>query len=287
MQLELTQAGIAIVNSGVKSYPRQSAAEKVSDEVIVDTLSQLMREKLFQTKPVAISIPRHFVTVKRLVGLPPSAKDEEIDRMVPIQVEPELPFAVAEAVYSVYNLQRSQEDVSLEVVAAKRTSAEKYLSIAEEIGLKLKAIIPSSFATYGVVFDRFKDHLAGRTVAVADIGAGVTDICVIQHGRLAFSRGFTFGGNLLTRRFESDYGLSFPEAEERKISEANLESVTEDDPTRQWAENLATQISRSFRAFTGKQTNGGIDSLWLCGGSSLIPGLDGYLADKLDMEVSL
>ena len=97
LQLELTQAGIVIANSGVESYPRQSATEKVSDEVVMDTLSQLMKNRVIKTKPVAMAVPRQSVTVKSLAGLPTSATDEDIDKMVPIQVEPELPFAIADA----------------------------------------------------------------------------------------------------------------------------------------------------------------------------------------------
>ena len=298
LQLEVTQAGVAILNSGVRSYPRQTATERISDEVVVDTLSQLVRDKVFRTKPVVMAIPRISVTVKELTDLPTSATDEDIDKMVPIQVAAELPFVITDAVYSAYNLQRSPESVSLEVVAAKRTAIKRYVDIAEEIGLKLQAIIPSSFATYGVVFDRFKEKLARKTLAVADIGAGMTDICIIQHGRLVFSRSFTFGGNLLTQQFEREYGLSFPAAEERKISDATLPvsptqaggmegGAAEDSPARRWAEDLAKQIARSFIAFTGDETANGIDSLWLCGGSSLVSGLDTYLASRLNIDVSL
>jgi len=292
LQMELTQTRIMITNSGVASYPRQSATEIIPDEVVIDTLSQLIRSRLFKTNPVAMSIPRRLATVKSLAGLPTTATDEEIDKMVPLQVEPELPFAIADAIYSAYNIQRAPEGTSLEVVATKRVSIERYLGIAEKVGLVLQGIIPSSFATYGVVFDQFKEQLAGKTIAVADIGAGMTDICIIQHGRLAFSRSFTFGGNSLTQQFESDHKLPFSEAEQRKIAEANLKSDDGSNPAHRWAENLATEIDRSFRAFTGEGgANGvgstdGIDSLWLCGGSSLVPGLDGYLSRRLDTEAS-
>lgn len=293
LQMELTQTGVMIKNSGVASYPRQSATETISDEVVTDTLSQLIRSRLFKTSPVAMSIPRRLATVKSLAGLPTTATDEEIDKMVPLQVEPELPFAIADAVYSAYNIQRAPEGISLEVVATKRTSIERYLGIAEKVGLVLQGIIPSSFATYGVIFDQFKEQLAGKTIAVADIGAGMTDICIIQHGRLAFSRSFTFGGNSLTQQFESDHKLSFSEAEQRKIAEANLKSDEGSNPAHRWAENLATDIDRSFRAFTGERGANGagsteeIDNLWLCGGSSLVPGLDDYLSSRLDIETSL
>lgn len=286
LQLELTQAGIVIVNSGMEKYPRQSAVERISDEVVIEALSQLMRRGLFRTKPVAMSIPRYLVTVKGLSGLPASATVDDIDRMIPIQLGTELPFPISDSIYDSYNLQRSSDGISLEVVAAKKASAQRCVDIAEKIGLKLEVIVPSAFATYAVVFDKHKDQLAGRTIAVADIGAGITDICIIQHGRLAFSRSFALGGNNLTQAFEQEYELSFQEAEERK-QKANLETSDRNALTRRWAENLSTQILQSFRAFTGEDRVDNINSLWLCGGSSQVTGLGEYLSDKLGMEVNI
>jgi type IV pilus assembly protein PilM len=286
LQLELSQSDIMIANFGVEHYPRQSASDKLSDEVVIDTLSHLLREKVISTKPVAMSIPRYLVTVKNLIGLPASASEDDIKKMVPIQVEPELPFSIAESVQSSYNIQRSQDGISLEVVAAKKSSVQRYLDISDELGLKLSAIIPSSLATYAVVFDQFKESLSGKTIAVADIGAGMTDICIIEHGRLAFSRSFPLGGNNLTDAFQKEYGLAdFQQAEERKLRDANL-LTNDENPAHRWADNMTTQLSRSFLAFRGERSSDNVDSLWLCGGGSRLTGLDTYLADKLKMPVN-
>jgi len=285
MQLGLTQKGIIVMSFGSMSYPRNSAFDKASDEVIVDTITQLVKDKGFKTNHVAISIPRSFVTVKGLSGLPPSASEEEIERMVPMQIEPELPFPIADSIYGVYNRQSSRESISLEVVAAKRSTVERYMDIAEKAGLKVDNIIPSIFATYAIIFDQFKDELSNRSIAVADIGAGGADMCIIQHGRMAFSRSFTHGGNNLTSLFEKDFELSFEDAVRRKLLDANLIEGMSDPLTAQWADDLAMQIDRSVRAFTGKDAHEGIASLWLCGGSSQIAGLDVYLSEKLDIDV--
>lgn len=287
LQVELTDAGLRIVNYGAESYPRQSATERVSDDLVMDTLSELMRKRLLRTKPVAMSIPRYSVTIKGLSGLPASATDENLDKMVPIQVGPELPFPIADSVYDSYNLQRSGDNISLEVVATKKSSIQRYTFIADKIGLKLKAIIPSSFATYAVIFERYKDELVGRNIAVADIGAGMTDIFVIEHGRLASSRSFSYGGNNLTQAFEREYGLEFSAAEEQKIGKASLRSDEDNAITKRWADSLSMQISQSLLAFAGEDRITKIDSLWLCGGSSQVPGLEEYLANKLDIKVSL
>lgn len=293
LQLDLTQTGLTVINSGIGNYPRRSASEQISDEVIADTLGQLLRDRVIRTKPVAMAFPRQDVTVKSLTGLPSSATDEDIDNMVPIQVDSELPFAIEDAIYSAYNFQRAPESISLQVVAAKKSSVRRYVNIADQIGLKLTSIVPSAFATYALIFDRYKDQLAGRTFAVVDVGAGMADICIIQHGRLASSRSFSSGGNSLTQAFEMQHKLSFQEAEERKILEANLRSEETDTPTHRWANGLAAQIEQSLRAFkassgtNGTSTANNIDGLWLCGGSSLVSGLDDYLARRLNIETDL
>ncbi|MGQ9608379.1 MAG: pilus assembly protein PilM [bacterium] len=286
LQLGLTQNGLVVINSGIKKYPRQTASEKPSDDEIINTILQLNSEKGFNMRHVALSIPRHLITVKGFSGFPAAASDEDIYRMISVQLEPELPFPISESVYSIYNLQKGQDGISLEVVASRKTYIERYIDIAQKAGMKLRTIIPSAFATYGVVFDQLKELLIGNNVAILDIGAGETDFCIIQHGRLSFSRSFTHGGNNLTQLYEKEYGLTFDEAEERKIKEANLKAGLEDPLTLQWADMLRTQVIQSIRAFSGKETNGGINVLWLCGGSSLIPGLERFLSEKLNIDIS-
>jgi len=287
LQLEFAEKDITIVGSGVRKYPRQSASEKIPDEVIIDTLKRLIAEENIKTNSVAIAVPRLLTTVKGLAGLPASASEEEIEQMVTIQIQPELPFDITGSVYSSYNIQRSSDGISLEVVAAKKAAVQRYIDIAGTAKMKPKAVIPSSFATYAVVFDNLKEQLAGRTLAVADIGAGITDIGIIRHGRLAISRSISFGGNNLTREFEKEYDLQFQEAEERKIAEADLSSSDKDTPVSKWAENLVKHIDRSLRAFAGEANSNGPSGLLICGGGSLVAGLSQYLSDKLKMSVNL
>jgi len=287
MELILTNTGVIVHNYGSMKYPRNSAGDKITDEVIVETLVQLIKDKGFKTKNVALSIPRQLVTVKGLSGLPGTATDEDIAKMVPIQIETELPFSIEEAEYSIYNVQRTTDNVSLEVVAAKKTSIDRYIDIADKAGVKVGFIIPSAFATYGVVFDQLRESLANKSIVVADIGAGGTDICIIQHGRLAFSRGFPYGGNNLTLMIEKEEGLTFENAEAQKLKIANLSSGSDEQLTYQWADALSNQIIQSIRAFTGKDSSAGIDNLMLCGGCSQIPGLAQYMSNKLGVEVNL
>lgn len=287
MELTLTSSGMIVHNYGSMKYPRNSAGDRITDEVVIETLIELIKEKGVKTKNVALSIPRQLVTVKGLSGLPGTATDEDIARMVPIQIEPELPFSIKEAEYSIYNVQRTTDNVSLEVVAAKRSSIDRYIDIADKAGIKIGFIIPSAFATYGVVFDQLRENLANKNIAIADIGAGGTDLCIIQHGRLAFSRGFPYGGNNLTLMIERDEGLTFESAEAQKLRTANLLPGFEEQLTSQWADSLSNQILQSIRAFTGKDSSTGIDGLLLCGGCSQIPGLAQYMNSKFDIDVSL
>ncbi|MGB9595113.1 MAG: pilus assembly protein PilM [Candidatus Poribacteria bacterium] len=287
MELVLTNSGMIIHNYGSMKYPRNSAGDRITDTTIIETLIELIKEKGFKTKNVALSIPRQLVTVKGLSGLPGTATDEDIAKMVPIQIETELPFSIEEAEYSIYNVQRTTDNVSLEIVAAKKTSIDRYIDIADKAGVKIGFIIPSAFATYGVVFDQLRENLANKNIAIADIGAGGTDLCVVQHGRLAFSRGFPYGGNNLTLMIEKEEGLTFESAEVQKLRIANLSPGFEEQITSQWADSLSNQIVQSIRAFTGKDSGAGIDSLMLCGGCSQIPGIAQYMSDKLDMDVSI
>lgn len=58
---------------------------------------------------------------------------------------------------------------------------------------------------------------------IIDMGAGVTDICVVVDGKIIGNRSFSLGGNTLTKRISHELSTSFAEAEAIKIKYAEGE----------------------------------------------------------------
>jgi len=304
---------VKIVNFGMGRYPRPNVNAEISDDTIVSTLRNVMSQANIKPKSVAISIPRALVTTKKLNfhTRTSALTDEEINEMVALQAEIEIPFGANNAIYNYHNIQKSSEGMSAELVAARKETIAWYMGILKSADLQVAQILPSTYAIGALALNQLASNSveAGseNTTMVIDIGAEYTDLCIIRSNRIAFSRSFPIGGDLLTKAYVQEQGLSFEEAEEYKISNASLE---EDAPVErsdipgigaaaptlrsaqgqayEWAAKLSEELRRSIQAFSrdmlGAET---VDSIWMCGCSAIIPGLDQYITDRLAIPTKL
>ncbi len=292
VQLAQTPSGLRLMNASIAHFPRKSATEEADGALISQTLEQLYDNEIQGRKPpIILSIPRLSVTTRKLADFPASATEEQLAGLVSIQAENEIPFSIEDATFDYHNVLRNGSSTSAELVAAKRESVEKQLSYLQPIGLVPIAIIPSAMATFALAQLQFKSDRSEQMTMIADVGAGHTDLCLMQGQHLIFSRAFAIGGNSLTLRYQDEVDGHFDRAERRKISRATLASETPDTvPTHEWAEQLFRQIQESLGAAVRESKSGSPmrpDELWLCGGGSQIPGLTDYLTDSLKIPTKL
>lgn len=302
-QFEKEDTEVSLVNLGIADYPRADATEEIKDEVITNTLKNILEKNKIKTKSVVLSIPRELVTSRKMTDFPLTATDEQVKGMVETQAEAELPFGTEETVFDHYNLRRTEDQISVDLVAARRASVDKYVSILEQLGIEPVAILPSTYASAALAMSQLAsgtqvDVENHKMTMLVDIGAGRTDLCILRGEHMLFNRSIPIGGNELTRRYETETGLTFEDAEERKLTSATL--VGETPATEQtvepaallaekeWADELILQLNRSIRAATRNLLDKDVkpDTLWLCGGSSQIPGLGQYISERLDISIT-
>ncbi|MFQ6039601.1 MAG: type IV pilus assembly protein PilM [Candidatus Poribacteria bacterium] len=305
VQLEETSSGIKVVNFGMERYPRPDIDAEVSDDTIVSALRNVLSQANIKTKSAVISIPRALVTQKKLnfQTRTSALTEEEIDEMIALQAEVEIPFGANNAIYDHHNIQKSSEGMSAELVAARKETIARYLGILKSADLKVDAILPSTYAISAAALNQLAPNNMEanyeatttaiekheNTIMVIDIGAGYTDLCLLRSNRIAFSRSFPIGGDRLTKAYAKEQGLSFESAEEYKISHSNLEvDSPEAVPTYEWAERLLEELQRSIQAF-GRDMLGAekVDNIWMCGCEATIPGLDRYITDSLEIPAEL
>ena len=288
VQLEQTASGIRLVNAGIEAYFETNPTVAISTDVISETLERLWRRMGGRGTSVALSIPRLSVTSRRLINLPAAATDDQLSNLVAMQAETELPFRVEGTVYDYHDARRSEDALSVELIAAKRETVQQQIDYLKPLGLAPTSVIPSTLATSvlaGVV--NRKDDGSTEMTMVVDIGAGRTDLCLMDGDGLRFSRSFPIGGNHLTHLYEHETGADFELAENRKIVNAALDQQSESDASSyEWAEGLVAELRRSING-AKRELNINEDrivsEIWLCGGGARIRGLAAYIADRLEV----
>ena len=292
VQLEQTASGICLVNAGIEAYPHTSPTTEISAEVISDTLERLWRRVIGRGTSVVLSIPRLLVTSRRLTNMPAATTDDQLSNLVAMQAETELPFRVEGAIYDHHDVHRSEDGISVELIAARRETVQQQIDYLKPLGITPKGVMPSTLATSvlaGIV--NHKDNSSTEMTMIVDIGAGRTDLCLIAGNALRFSRSFPIGGNHLTHLYQHETGDNFEVAERRKIVNAALNPQLEGTgPSHEWADGLIAELKRSINGAKRELNINGdriVSEIWLCGGGARISGLTGYITDQLEVPVLL
>ena len=292
VQLEQTPAGIRLVSAGIEAYPHTTPMTEIPIEVISETLQRLWRRVGGRSASVVLSIPRLSVTTRRLTNLPAAATDDQLSNLVAMQAETELPFRVEDAIYDHHDVHRSEDGISVELIAARRETVQQQIDYLKPLGITPKGVMPSTLATSalaGIV--NHKDNSSAEMTMVVDIGAGRTDLCLLAGDVLRFSRSFPIGGNNLTHLYQQETGSDFEIAERRKIMDAALNpQLQAANPSYEWADGLVVELKRSINGAKRELNINGdriVREIWLCGGGARISGLTGYIADRLDVPVLL
>ena len=155
----------------------------------------------------------------------------------------------------------------------------KQVQLVESVGLRVERLVFAGLAsTYAVMRSaERRDHV--EPVLVVDLGASITNFVLWQECSVIASGVIPKGGDWVTSEIASRCGVSFTEAEERKIAYAanSPEQEIADTFSRELFTDLADRLSnpvrkRGFRAY-------------LTGGSSQFPGAEVLAAEILKIPV--
>ena len=285
VHIEKTPDGLNILNSGIETFTDPDDATQVS-ETVRSLWNQLNIKRNFFNKhkiDVAISIPRLFVVTKTLANLPPATTDAQLPTMIDMAAETELPFQKENSVFTYHDIKRSPDSLSVELLSTRRDTVSRYMDALKEIGITPSAVVPSMLAIAAIAGQSLSNTTA-RTLIV-DIGAGLSDFCIMQGESLQFSRGFTIGGNHLTRALMTEMDIDAETAEEEK-----QQIPANQPPTRTWTRRFIAELERSIAAAEREIATAdpeAISEILLCGGGARVPELAETCQDHFQIPTRL
>ena len=172
------------------------------------------------------------------------------------------------------------------VVATRSESVGEVIQACDSLEMTPRNIPPAPLS-YGPLLQR--GDVEGVTL-VADIGHNLTNLCLISEGKAITARTISRGGFHLTEAIRRAFQISFEEAEEIKEREAQLAPADAEslDPRRRALAKLAREalepLVRQMRltlGVLGGKLGHAPDRILICGGTSLLPGMEQHLATEL------
>ena len=172
------------------------------------------------------------------------------------------------------------------LAAVKREIVDERLKLFKEAGVDLNRVTINSIAMANA-FNRLGPQAApsGKAKAVLDIGGSSSCIMIFKDSSPRFARDIFVGSQEMTKKIINALGVDAAQAEAIKRQPGDkLPQVLEacDMPLN----NLNTEIRISMDYFMTEK-NIQVDELFLCGGGSLLKGIEGVFEKHLGITVKI
>src|SRR5271165_7062154 len=273
-------------------YPKiLSQPDADPEELVREALATFTDRNDVKGCKVAISVPGQAGLVK-FIKLPPVEK-KRIPDIVKFEAKQQIPFALDEVVWS-YQQIGGDEAVSddeftmaeVGLFAMKRDQITRAILPLTLAGIEVDIVQMSPIALYNYIcFDQLKGSGSKESVVVLDIGADNTDL-IITDGTRIWQRNVPIGGNHFTRALTKELKLTFAKAEHLKRN-----ATRAPDPRaiftamRGVLNDFTSEVNRSIGFYSSINRSAKIRKVLGLGNGFKLPGLQRFLAEKLQMEV--
>jgi type IV pilus assembly protein PilM len=285
------RSGPAITNFGGVDLPVDAVREGEILDVpaAAEALRELISSTKISTKKVWLGVANQRVVVRQ-IDLP-WVEPKELRASLRYQVQEHIPIPVEEAELDVHVVHEFSNDAGerfqrVLLVAGHRDMVTAHVDVAEQAGLKPLGVDLNPFAILRAMGDT--SPLNEGSQVLVDIGAGVTNIIVHEHGIPTFVRILVMGGDSLTLALTSGLSVERGEAEARK---RQLSVVQGDDVASriaaEQAEQFVDEIRSSLDYFQAQTGSTRLSGVVLTGGGATLHGLDQRLEAALRLPVAL
>jgi len=291
VELKEDKNGFKLQNLALSPLPSEAIVDgALMDSVtIIDTIRDLITSSRTKTKDVVTSVSGHSVIVKK-ISLP-LMTEAELEESIQWEAERYIPFDINDVNidFQIFgSTPENPEVMDVVLVAAKKDIINDYVSVIMESGLNPVIIDIDSFALenmLGINYDIGREE----AIAIANVGASITNMTIIKNNISAFTRDIFKGGNQVTEEIQRQLHVDHEEAEKIKVgTKVDLDSQPIiQNVLKTASESLAIEIGNSLDFFQSTTTYEKISKIFLSGGGAKIKDLETILQQQIGVPVEV
>lgn len=273
----------------------------VNLDAMAGAIKTALKENCFSSSRYSFTIDSSDI-LDRYIEVPAVDK-KQVAKILDFEIPQQLPIVLSEHVIQTRiveqtNTKEVKKSTAL-VVAMNKNMAASYLELS-----KLMGGAPHALDTIYDGMDKLlseklyinhKDRLAGKTVAVLDIGYSTVNINMFKNSNFIFNRIVEYGSKDIDMNIANLFNMELAEAKERKEHMGNINEEPLDldsaesmvsTAVKSSVDKWATEINKVFKYFVTREYGNAVDAIYLYGGGSRILGLDRYLEDYFEIPTS-
>ena len=287
--------GISLLRFGVTELGLDPNKEEDRGPFITAALTKLFKEQSVRGRDVQLSISGQSVFM-RFVKLPPVAPDQ-IEQVVAFEAQQNVPFPINEVTWDYQMMPNRGSGVEAEavIVAIKKDVLEAEVAAVEAAGVRIRHVDVAPFALLNAF--RYSEPQTDECALIIDMGARSTNLIFVEKNSF-WIRNVPIAGNQISQSICNELQEPFIAAETLKkgkgfVSLGGVYADPDDADAariskliRSTMTKLHVDINRSIAYYRTTLNGTAPKRVFLTGGSSQLPYLDLFIADKLSLPVA-
>ncbi|CCQ90195.1 putative MreB/Mbl protein [Nitrospina gracilis 3/211] len=298
-QLDGDPGKFELKNFGLMPLEPESVTEGVvrDEEQVSDALTRLLAAEKINNRFAVVSVSGEAVMIKKIKV--PVLPEEDLAEAIQEEAEQYIPFDIDDVRIDYQVLEPSvtfdehefedeeEEKLDILLVAVQNEIIDSRLAVLAAAGLKPVIVDLDVFAIVNALGNSRNVKDMG-SVALLDLGHTFTHLNILMDGVSTFTRDIPVGGGLCTKNLVSRFQLEPKDAEALKYG-VLPEEVEKDDVINVILDSIDPIIEELHKAFEffSSTSNSQVEKVFVMGGGALIPGVDGFIADRMAVPVEL
>lgn len=287
---------LTLLKFGVAELGLDPNKEEERAKFITPTLSKLFKDNGVKGGQILLSISGQSVFM-RFVKLPP-VDPAQVEQVVRFEAQQNVPFPIEEVTWD-YQMMPARSAGSSEaeavIVAIKKEVLEAEVEAVEKTGLKIRQVDVAPFALLNAF--RYSEVQTDECTLIIDMGARSTNLVFVEKNSF-WIRNVPIAGNQISQSICNEMQEPFVSAEMLKkgkgfVSLGGVYADPDDADAariskliRSTMTRLHVDINRSIAYYRTTLSGAPPKRVFLTGGSSQLPYLDLFIADKLSLPVA-
>jgi type IV pilus assembly protein PilM len=286
---------LTLLRMGVAELGLDPNKEEDRAKFITPTLAKLFKDNGVKGTEVLLSIAGQSVFM-RFVKLPP-VDAAQIGQVVAFEAQQNVPFPIDAVTwdYQMMPNRSSGTEAEAVIVAIKKEILEAEVAAVEKVGVKIKQVDIAPFALLNAF--RYNEPQTDECSLIIDMGARSTNLVFVEKSTF-WIRNVPIAGNQISQSICNEMQEPFTAAETLKKGKGfvSLGGVYADPDdadaarisklVRATMTRLHVDINRSVAYYRTTLNGAAPKRVYLTGGSSQLPYLDLFIADKLSLPVT-
>ncbi len=286
---------LTLLRFGVAELGLDPNKEEERAKFITPTLSKLFKDHKIRGREVVLSISGQSVFM-RFVKLPP-VDPAQVEQVVAFEAQQNVPFPINEVTwdYQMMPNRTTGNEAEAVIVAIKKDVLEAEVEAVERAGVKIKRVDVAPFALLNAF--RYSEPASDECALIIDMGARSTNLVFVEKSSF-WIRNIPIAGNQISQSICNEMQEPFVAAETLKkgkgfVSLGGVYADPDDADAariskliRSTMTRLHVDINRSIAYYRTTLNGAPPKRVFLTGGSSQLPYLDLFIADKLNLPVT-